>query len=143
MKNKKFVSGLDHINITVDNFDETIDWYRRVFNFKLVEKGIKDEKPWGILKSGKALLCMYEQIGLNGHDPELLRIKGFHSMSHFGLRINDKQKWLSIIKDEKLDILYGGVIEWPFSSAWYLKDPSGWEIEVALWNNDKIQFHYD
>ena len=102
MKNKKFVSGLDHINITVDNFDETIDWYRRVFNFKLVEKGIKDEKPWGILKSGKALLCMYEQIGLNGHDPELLRIKGFHSMSHFGLRINDKQKWLSIIKDEKL-----------------------------------------
>jgi len=137
-----FVSGVDHINITVDNLDDSSHWYCRVFGFDLVEKGIQDNKPWGVLKSGDALLCVYEHPGLSPHDPELIHQKGFHAMSHFGLRINDKQKWLSVIKQEKMDILYGGVIEWPFSSAWYLKDPSGWEIEVALWKNDTIQFHH-
>ncbi|MBL7014468.1 MAG: VOC family protein [Candidatus Marinimicrobia bacterium] len=137
---KPLVKGLDHINITVENFNETSTWYGQVFGFKLVEKGIQDDKPWGILKSGDALLCVYEHPGLNPHNPELIHQKGYHAMSHFGLKIDDKSKWLAIIEEQNLNILYGGVIEWPFSSAWYLKDPSGWEIEVALWKNTTIQF---
>jgi len=32
------------------------------------------------------------------------------------------------------------VIQWPHSLAWYINDPTGWEIEVVYWENDTISF---
>ena len=41
---------------------------------------------------------------------------------------------------EQLELNWGGEISWPHSAAWYVSDPTGYEIEVALWNDDTIQF---
>ena len=43
------VTQLDHLNLSVSNFKETVEWYQKVFGFILVEKGIQDDKPWGII----------------------------------------------------------------------------------------------
>jgi catechol 2,3-dioxygenase-like lactoylglutathione lyase family enzyme len=52
------VQHLDHINITVRDFDQTVDWYRRMFDFELVEEDTTDEVRWGVIRSGEALLCI-------------------------------------------------------------------------------------
>lgn len=36
------VRHLDHINMTVDDFVETVDWYGRVFGFELVEEAVTE-----------------------------------------------------------------------------------------------------
>jgi catechol 2,3-dioxygenase-like lactoylglutathione lyase family enzyme len=36
------VSNLDHLNLSVNNFDETVEWYNKIFGFKLVEQGVQD-----------------------------------------------------------------------------------------------------
>ena len=34
---------------------------------------------------------------------------------------------------EHLELEYGGLVRMPHSDAWYVKDPTGYSIEVALW----------
>ncbi|MFI5403950.1 MAG: VOC family protein, partial [Planctomycetota bacterium] len=55
------VTRLDHLNLTVRDFDETASWYGRVFGFEVVEKETDAQgRPWGVLRAGDALLCIYE-----------------------------------------------------------------------------------
>jgi hypothetical protein len=61
-------------------------------------------------------------------------------MAHFGLRIADEEAWLETVDREKIEILYGGEIAWFHSRSWYIKDPTGYEIEVALWEGDQVAF---
>lgn len=61
-------------------------------------------------------------------------------MAHFGLRITDADEWLETVDREGLEVLYGGEVAWPHSTSWYLTDPTGYEIEVALWDRDRIAF---
>ena len=69
-----------------------------------------------------------------------MKKKGLHYLAHFGLRITNKESWENIITTEGLPLLYDGVIQWPHSLAWYITDPTGWEIEVVYWENDTISF---
>jgi len=134
------VKHLDHINLSVLDLDRTIEWYGRVFDFKPVEKGLQDGVRWAVIRSGEALLCLYEHPERLHLDRFQLGDQGLHGMAHFGLRITDEPEWLDIVEREKVPILYDGVIPWPHSLAWYVKDPTGYEIEVALWNGDQIEF---
>jgi catechol-2,3-dioxygenase len=134
------VSKLDHINLSVHCFDETVNWYNKIFGFNLVEEGIENGVKWGVIRSNDAMLCIYEVNELVQLDRFEMKDKGLHYLAHFGLRITNKQSWEEIIKKEKLGILYNGVIKWPHSLAWYIKDPTGWEIEIVYWGNDTIQF---
>ena len=63
-----------------------------------------------------------------------------HGVAHIGLRILDANEWLATAKRENLEINYGGVVEWPRSRSWYVTDPTGYEIEVACWENDRVRF---
>ncbi len=134
------VKHLDHINLSVANFEHTVDWYARIFDFELVEEGLQDGIRWGVIQSGEALLCVYEHPARRHLDRFELGDHHLHGMAHFGLRITDEADWLDIVEREKVPILYDGVIRWPHSLAWYVKDPTGYEIEVALWNGDRITF---
>ena len=33
-----------------------------------------------------------------------------------------------------------GAVAWPHATAWYVLDPTGYEIEVALWDDDVVRF---
>ena len=57
------VKHLDHVNLTVRSFDETVDWYRRIFGFEIVEEEVEDGVRWGVIRSGDAMLCIYEHPG--------------------------------------------------------------------------------
>jgi catechol 2,3-dioxygenase-like lactoylglutathione lyase family enzyme len=123
------VQHLDHLNLRVADLEETKEWYRRVFEFEEVEHGLYEGRPWAILKSGAALLCLYEH-------PEPLP----EGINHFALRISDADAWEARVKREKLEVRYGGVYRYPFSSSWYVTDPTGYGIEVVRWDEDIIRF---
>jgi catechol 2,3-dioxygenase-like lactoylglutathione lyase family enzyme len=134
------VKHLDHLNLSVADFHATADWYARVFGFEVVEKGTYNGQPWGVLKAGDAMLCVYQHPGLAEPDADAVEKAGFHRVAHFGLRITDRTAWEATVKREKLTVHYGGVYEWPHSDSWYISDPTGYTIEVALWHNDRPSF---
>jgi lactoylglutathione lyase len=134
------VKHLDHINMTVDDVEQSADWYRRVFGFERVEGGLYDGEPWAILKSGDALLCIYQAKGRAVPDDGVLERAGHHGMAHFGLRITDKNKFEDIIRNENVKVSYGGAYRYPNSTSFYVVDPTGYEIEVACWDDDKVRF---
>ncbi|MCL4730929.1 MAG: VOC family protein, partial [Planctomycetes bacterium] len=126
------VRQLDHLNLSVADFERTAQWYGRVFGFAVVEQGVRDGRRWGVLRAGDALLCVYEHPELKFADSEQLAERGFHGLAHLGLRITDRAAWLRTLETEKLEHLYW---RYPHSETWYVTDHTGWEIEVALWDN--------
>jgi lactoylglutathione lyase len=137
-------TAIDHLNFTVNSFDESAEWYGRVFGFRVVERQVDEGLPWGVLRSddgaGGSMLCIYEAPQRELLDRFALRDRGQHGFAHFGVRIRDEAAWLQTLQRENLQVLYGGVVEWPHSKSWYIKDPTGYEIEVALWNEDRVSF---
>lgn len=131
------VKQLDHLNLSVANFDQTAHWYGRVFGFRVVERGIRDGRTWGVLRGGEALLCIYEHPELKFLDSEQLAAQGLHGVAHLGLRITDREAWMKVLQAEKLEHLHW---KYPHSESWYVTDPTGWEIEVALWDHDTVRF---
>ena len=69
-----------------------------------------------------------------------LDARRLHGLSHFGLRIQDRAAWEETVAREQVEVSYGGEVDWPHSSAWYVVDPTGYEIEVALWDDDAVAF---
>lgn len=90
---------------------------------------------WGILRSGDAMLCIYEHRELATDTSDTA-----HRINHFGLRITDRTVWEQTLEKEGGLVLYG-FVRWPHSTAWYVHNPTGYEIEVALWDNDSIAFN--
>ncbi|MHC4934280.1 MAG: VOC family protein [Planctomycetota bacterium] len=134
------VKQLDHLNLSVQSFPETADWYGRVFGFEVVEDKVDRGMRWGVIRSGDAMLCIYEhpELGFEGSDE--IRDRGLHGINHFGLRITDRESWEETVKREGIEVNYGGPVRWPHSTAWYVSDPTGYEIEVALWDDDEARF---
>ena len=134
------IKQLDHLNLTVANLEDTIDWYGAVFGFEVVEHGVRQGTPWAILKSGEAMLCVYEHARRARPSRYLADGGPRHTIYHFGLRITDREAWLGKIEEHRIELEFGGENDYPHSSSWYVSDPSGYSIEVALWNNDEIRF---
>lgn len=134
------VKHLDHLNISVSNFRETAAWYGRIFGYEIVEEGTYNGRPWGVLRSGDAMLCAYEDCHRVSVDGDGLKALGLHGINHFALRITDKSAWEDTIRRERLEVFYGGEWRWPHSTAWYVKDPTGYNIEVVLWDGDEVTF---
>ena len=134
------VRHLDHLNLSVVDLEQSTDWYGRVFGFTREEQGLHNGVPWAILRSGEAMLCLYEEPTREFIGHEDLRERGLHGLNHFGLRIDDREAWEALIEREGLVVRYGGRVDWPHSDAWYVVDPTGYEIEVVLWHDDRVRF---
>lgn len=78
------------------------------------------------------MLCFYQV-----KDFEKLRNDCYN---HLGFKINNREAFEKIISDLKIPVMYGGAYRYPHSFSWYIKDPSGYEIEVAFWDNNEITF---
>ena len=50
------VSKLDHLNLSVHDFDETTAWYGRIFGFTVVKEGLDDGLKFGVILRGDAML---------------------------------------------------------------------------------------
>ncbi len=132
---------IDHLNLSVRNFEESAIWYKNVFGFEKVEEGTDEKgKPWGILRNGNFMLCIYEEVEgmvLDYNKPEHAR---FHQIFHFGLRVRDEKEWQQTLNEQKLKVFYGGAVRYPHSQSWYIQDPTGYEIEVSCWDDNEISF---
>lgn len=130
--------GFDHLNLSVRDLEETAGWYRRVFGFALVERGVWDGVPWGVLRSnggrGESMLCAYERPDLR--PPEEADPRA-HRIRHAGFRIRDENAWRATLEREGLESEF---VRHPRSRSWYVTDPTGYEIEVALWDGDQVAF---
>ena len=98
------IRNLDHVNMTVRDFDETVDWYRRVFGFELVEDKVTDRVRWGVIRSGDAMLCIYE----HPHRQYLDQLDHIvRAVRKGGLFIDVKS--VVRIEDLRKDLLYWGL----------------------------------
>lgn len=131
---------LDHLNLSVSDLETTVGWYDRVFGFVPVERGEQDGEPWCILRSGNSMLCLYQHPDRRFLDGDGLEAEGLHGFNHFGLRIDNEAAWQATMQREGIEPLYGGPVRWPHSTAWYIQDPTGYKIEVALWDDDRVTF---
>ena len=135
------IRGVDHLNLTVRDLEESARWYGRVFRFAPVERGERDGLRWAILRSeegkGATMLCLYERPDFAAFDPEALGERGLHGIRHFGFRIEDEAGWRALLEEEGLE---HEEMSWPYSTSWYVNDPTGYEIEVACWKGGRIRF---
>ncbi len=130
---------IDHINLTIANLETSIEWYKNIFGFELVESGTTAQgKKWGIVAVNDSMICMTE------YDERVAADKyennSAHQIRHFGIRVSDIRQWQRAIKDHKLKLYFGGEIAYPFSKSWYIHDPSGHEIEVSYTKQKPLQF---
>ena len=86
------------------------------------------------------MLCLYERPGFTLPAKDDRVEHQAHGLNHLALRITDRAAWVARMKEEHLRVGYGGEISWPNSSSWYVNDPTGYEIEVVLWDDDTIRF---
>jgi len=135
------IQHLDHLNMTVSNLQESIDWYAKVFGFEVVERGFRaPNTPWAILRSGESMLCLYEHADRVAPFHFLKDEGSRHTVYHFAFRITDREKWLETVEENQLSLEFGGVNEYSHSTSWYVTDPTGYSIEVVLWTKDTIGF---
>ncbi len=135
------VKHLDHVNLTVEDLDASLDWYGRVFGFTRVEGGVRNGRRWAILRVGEAMICLYEAPGRHVTTDEEAAAHRLHTFGHIGLRITDRPAWEATLVREQVKLGWGdGPVDYPHSTSWYVIDPTGWEIEVALWNDDVVRF---
>ncbi len=115
------VNGIDHLNMDVKNLDETIEFYKNLFGFKVIKE--QPEQDSKIIGNEKVKLCLYEDPDLDEYEKN-----GFN---HFGFHIDNFDEVIQKCTDLGVEIFYGGPIKWEKSSSIYIKDPNGYEIELA------------
>lgn len=124
------VSAIDHANLQVTDLDASIDFYRRVFGFKVLEDG-RSIPPggWAIIGLPDAV---YVAFGVT-KDSSPARGK---RIAHFGLVAEDALSTLERLKKEGVPIVPRGpggsaILPYPRSQSIYIRDPDGHEIELT------------
>ena len=115
------VNGIDHLNMDVRNLGETVEFYKNLFGFEVIKE--QPEQDSKIIGNEKVKLCLYE-------DPELNEYKK-NGFNHFGFHIDNFDEIIQKCTELGVEIFYGGPIKWEKSSSIYIKDPNGYEIELA------------
>jgi len=134
---EKLTLELDHLNLSVQNLADSIEWYERVFGFHKVEEGIRKGKKWAIIRKDDVMLCMYED-NRDFFDGDHLSTNKVHGFNHFALRVEDRSAWEKKLKDESIPVSL--FWSYPHSDSWYVHDPTGYEIEVVHWDQEQVSF---
>ena len=120
------ITHLDHVNFRVRDLEESIGFYERLFGFEIKQQGVCEGQPWAIVgEAGAAYLCLY-QLPEGELSDQGLRI------NHFGFHVEDFDQLKEKLQAENVEIMYeGAAIDWEHSRSFYIKDPSGHEIELS------------
>lgn len=134
------VRHIDHVNLTVSDLDASVDWYGRVFGFVVVEGGLhaSSNTRFAIVKSGDAMLALYEVKGRHVPDRAERARLGVHGMVHFSLRVANKAALEATLQRE--GVVVDHYTRYPHSDSFYVNDVDGYEIEVSCWDDDVIRF---
>ncbi len=114
------ILGLDHLNLSINDLDKSLKFYKNLFGFELKEEGISGGQRWAILGiSDTLMLALYES-------KEKHTYAGFN---HFGLVVDHLEEFL--LKANKENVKVELLIDYPKSKSAYIKDPDGIEIEIS------------
>jgi predicted enzyme related to lactoylglutathione lyase len=107
----------------VKNLEQSVKFYKNLFGFEIKqeENPNKLDAPSKIIGNDAIKLCLYE-------DPQMSPEGG---IAHFGFNVVNFNEIIEKCKKLGVEILYDGPIEWEQSKSVYIKDPSGYEIELG------------
>ena len=102
--------------MTVKDLRASLAFYKALFGFDVVEADPGANIPWAIIKSGAAMLCLYEhpQLPEGPHFPDTPNQLG---MSHFALRLEDAGSFEELTRALGIPLLFGGPVRWRHSTS--------------------------
>lgn len=130
------VKAIDHLNMTVNDLDESIYFYNKIFGFDVVEDSRKENLSPNKLGTAYAVIGIQESAYLVLHESPI-RGHGQDNLApirlaHFGLHVDDFETLIPKLKAEAVNFFYGEkIFEWPHSRSFYILDPNGHEIELT------------
>ena len=116
-------TSMDHVNMKVKNLEESVIFYKNLFGFdiKKNENPNMISAPSKIIGNDSIKLCLYE-------DPQMSPEGG---IAHFGFHVENFGQIIEKCKELNVEVLYGGPVEFEKSRSVYIKDPSGYDIELS------------
>lgn len=116
-------ASIDHVNMKVKDLEKSVEFYKNLFGFEIKqeENSNKLDAPSKIIGNDTIKLCLYEI-------PEMSPEGG---IAHFGFNVTNFNEIIQKCKELGVEVLYGGPVEWEKSKSVYIKDPSGYEIELG------------
>ena len=116
-------TSMDHVNMKVKNLAQSVEFYKNLFGFEVK----KEENPNMLDAASKIIgndtikLCLYE-------DPNMSPEGG---IAHFGFNISNFDDIIQKCNELGVEILYDGPVQFEKSKSVYIKDPSGYDVELS------------
>ncbi len=114
-------TGIDHVNLQVKDLDESIEFWKQLLGFRVLE--VMPEAKGVIIGTQEAKLALYENKHLGNVSDQGYSYVSFH-IENFAAAIG-------FCKENNIPILYERVVAWPKSQSLYIKDPTGYEVELT------------
>jgi glyoxylase I family protein len=126
---------IDHVEMTVDNPEQTIDFYTGVLGFKVRSRDRIERSALGV-----PLNLVYLDLG--GTTIEVIQYEGMRTApapqgDHLGygiiaLEVDDMQKALDYLKTKGVECTWGPRTRERYARA-EIRDPNGHSIELRQW----------
>lgn len=113
------VSSIDHINMSVKNLAQSVEFYKNLFGFEIKKE--QPEEKSKIIGDDNVKLCLYE-------DSEM---KPEGAIAHFGFHVENFDEIIKICTSLGVKIYYDGPVQFEKSRSIYISDPNGYDIELS------------
>ena len=130
------VKGIDHLNMTVNSLEESIEFYNKLFGFEVVEDSRRDDivpnklgTPYAVIGvKGAAYLVLHQSPKQgNGQDNSAPT-----RLAHMGFHVEDFDTLMDKLQSFGVSFRQGpAIVKWDHSRSIYILDPSGHEIELV------------
>jgi catechol 2,3-dioxygenase-like lactoylglutathione lyase family enzyme len=117
-------ASMDHVNMSVQNLEKTVNFYKNLFGFQIRKEDNSPNKldvPSKIIGNDSIKLCLYE-------DPQMSPDGG---IAHFGFHVTNFDQIMEKCRELDVEVLNDGPVEFEKSISIYIKDPSGYDIELS------------
>lgn len=111
--------SLDHLNMNVRNLAESVEFYEKLFGFRVLKE--QPEEDSKIIGNEHIKLCLYEVDEVNGST----------GIAHFGIHVSNFSEIENKCKEMNIRTKYDAPLEWEKSRSIYIYDPSGYVIELT------------
>lgn len=115
------IEAMDHIGITVSNLDKSIDFYRELFDFEIVEKFADTRQAF--LRVSDIMIGLFEVEGYKNVDGTRNHLSFFIDEEDFDDAVDE-------IQEKEIPIIYGPENIRKGKSVIFL-DPDGNQIELC------------
>lgn len=113
------VSSIDHINMSVKNLAQNVEFYKNLFGFEIKKE--QPEENSKIIGDDNVKLCLYE-------DSEM---KPEGAIAHFGFHVENFDEIIKTCESLGVKIYYDGPVQFEKSRSIYISDPNGYAIELS------------